>query len=168
MGSFRILSISTLKHNPDIPQYPKMQDQIARLEVLNALAIMKYPQAQAALKQFLKEQNWEVKGLASTVLLGEGDDEVLDMMRTLLGDADPKVHMQAALVLSLWGKDEAAIAVLQAGYPKVDRDTKERILEGLGRIGSPTTIPFLMQIMPEAPQSLRIIAACALIQCINH
>jgi HEAT repeat protein len=60
------------------------------------------------------------------------------------------------------------MAILQKVYPTTDRETKERILEGIGRVGSMQSIPFLVDALDEPFQNLRIIAAAALIQCLNH
>jgi hypothetical protein len=108
-----------------------------------------------------------VAGEASTLLLTEGDDTAAALVETLLQQEDPKVRIQAALVLALWGHGENAIQTLQDAYEKAPRDLKERILEGLGRIGAKKSIPFLIERLHEQSPSLRIIAAAALLQTLN-
>ena len=76
--------------------------------------------------------------------------------------------MQAALILSLWNREESAIQALEEGFALSDCDQKARILEGLGRIGSTRSVPFLINVLKEQSQTLRLIAAMALIQCLNH
>lgn len=165
---FNFLSASKNKHDEDIPQYPEELDQMARLEVLNMLAILKYPKAQIAIKKFLQEKNWGITGLASALLLTEGDETALDIVQALLDDPDFKVRVQAALTLALWGRGENAIETLQNAYPQADRDMKDKILEGLLKVGSANSIPFLVERLKEPSQSTRLIAAAGLLICLNH
>ncbi|HRD55298.1 MAG TPA: HEAT repeat domain-containing protein, partial [Parachlamydiaceae bacterium] len=58
--------------------------------------------------------------------------------------------------------------VLQDFYAQADREMKERILEGIGRIGSSASIPFLVECLKEPFQSLRVIAASSLLQVLYH
>lgn len=162
------LAPSTLKANDAIPNYPEAVNQQVRLEILNMLAILKYPKAQEAIKQFLQERSWGITGMASALLLSEGDDSAVILVKNLLKDANPKVRIQAALILALWEADEEIIGVLQNAYVTADREMKERILEGLGHIGSSSSIPFLVEAMNEPFQTLRLIAASSLLQCLYH
>ncbi|MBS4168933.1 HEAT repeat domain-containing protein [Parachlamydia sp. AcF125] len=167
-GIFKALAVSTIKHAEDIPCYPESVDQSTRLEILNILAIMQSPKAQEAIKHFLKEKRWGISGMASILLLTEGNQEAVEIIENLIQDPDPQIRIQAALVLALWGRGEKAIQTLQTAYPQASRELKEKILEGLGRVGSSTSIPFLIEQLEEPFQSLRIIAASSLLQCLNH
>lgn len=167
-GVFRALVPSNVKHSDIIPQYPKAVNQLARLEVLGLLAMVKYPKAQETIRCFLQEQTWGVTWMAAALLLTEGDDEALVMVRELLKDKDPTVRIQAALLLSLWGRDEAALETLQQAYKGANREKKAHILEGLGNISAYSSIPFLISVLKEPHQTLRVIAACALLQCLNN
>ena len=132
------------------------------------LAILEYPQAANGLINFLQKKNWGVTGISAAVLLTECDESPVDLVKSLLTHPQYKVRIQAALILALWGRDAEAIAVLAQAYPTANRDLKERILEGLGRIGDRSSIPFLTDCLNEPYPSLRVIAACALMQCLNH
>ena len=165
-GLFRALTPSTVKYNETIPNYPEAVNQLARLEILNILAMMHYPKAQQAIKSFLQQKNWGISGLASTLLLTEGDEDAIQLVQALLQDPDQHVKVQAALILALWGQGESATNILLEAYSSVDRELKEMILEGLAKIGAPTTIPFLVEKLQEPSQSLRIIAATALLACL--
>lgn len=167
-GMGRFLAPSNLKPNDVIPNYPEAVNQQVRLEILNMLAILKYPKAQEAIKQFLQERSWGITGMASALLLSEGDDSAIVLVKNLLNDNNPKVRIQAALILALWEADEEIIDVLQNAYLKSDREMKERILEGIGRIGSASSISFLVEAMHEPFQTLRLIAASSLLQCLYH
>ncbi len=167
-GFFKALAPSKISYDETIPNKPEAVNQITRLEVLNILALMNYPQAFEAIKEFLQEKIWGLTGLATVLLLTEGDENAADIVQRLLSDSNQKVRFQAALILALWGQGEDAISVLQQAYKEVDRELKERILEGLGKIGSESSIPFLIDKMQEPYQSLRVIAAAALLECLYH
>jgi len=168
-GIFKALAPSTLTHDDAIPRYPESVDQATRLEILNTLAIMNSKHAFEAIKNFLKERVWGVSGMASILLLTEGDEAALAIIESLIDDPDQQIRIQAALVLALWGGGEKAIRNLEEAYPSASRDVKERILEGLGRVGSDTSIPFLIDKLETEPfQTLRILAAASLLMCLNH
>jgi HEAT repeat protein len=167
-GIFRYLAPSKVKHDEATPQYPEAVNQLTRLEILNVLAIMKYGKAQEAIKKFLQERNWGVTGLAAALLLTEGDEMAVDLVRNLLKDSNQKVRIQAALILSLWGGGEEALSTLEEAYPTVDRELKEHILEGILQVGAPESIPFLIDRLQEPSQSIRIIIAAAFLQCLYH
>lgn len=169
-GIFRTVSPRSLQKAEldDTDTSPEAENQLVRLKLLNQLAIVRYSTAQESIRRFLAERTWGISGLAAALLLTEGDDYAVDLVKELLNDANPKIQLQAALILSLWSREEAAIQTLEQAYWKADRESKEKILEGLGRIGSMHSVPFLIQVLREPSQGLRIIAAMALIQCLNH
>lgn len=146
----------------------EMEDQLLRLEMLNLLAMFKWPQAQEAIKQFLAERSWGVTGAAASLLLTEGDETAVEIVRNLLHDPSAKVRLQAALVLSLWSQEEEAIKTLEQSYSISAQEQKCHIVEALGRIGSMQSLPFLIDLLNEPSQTLRVIAALALIQCLHH
>lgn len=167
-GHFKALLPGKIKHSELIPNLPETVNQLARLEVLNVLAIMKYDQAQQAIRAFLKEKTWGISGMASGLLLTEGDEASVELVKGLLFDRDLKVRVQAGLMLALWGEGSESVAILQDAYKEADRELKEKILEGLGKIGDPSSVPFLVDKIKEPFQTLRIQAAAALLQCVNH
>lgn len=167
-GIFRILSPKAAKASDDEESSPETEDQLARLEILNMLAVMKDPSAQAAIKRFIIERSSSVSGTASALLLTEGDEEAVDIVKQLLKEPNPRIRIRAALLLSLWSRDEAAIKTLQEGYAGADHEMKSHIIEGVGRIGSIHSVPFLIEVLREPSQTLRVVAAMALIQCLNH
>lgn len=165
---FDAVSPSTVRHNPMIPNYPEVANQMVRLEMLNILAMMRYPSAKSAIQSFLRERSWGVTGLSASLLLTEGDEEAIEIVKGLVGDSNPKVRIQAALVLSLWGGDVQTINALKEAYPAAPREVKEQILEGIGKIGLPECLPFLVEKLNEPFQSLRLIAASSILQCLYH
>lgn len=167
-GFFRTLAPSVVKHDDAIPNYPEAINQLVRLNILEILAIVHYPQAQQAVKEFLQERCWGLSGMASALLLTEGDEDAVDLVKVLLQDKEQKVRIQAALILALWGKGEEAIQVLETAYPSADKELKAQILEGIGRVGSTDSLPFLVEQLQEPHQTLRIIAAAAILECLYH
>ncbi len=165
---FRSLAPSKVVHIDQIPNYPAIVDQMTRLELLSLLSVMRYPKALDAVKDFLKNSAWGVSGTAAVTLLQEGDELAFDAVKELLCDKDEKIRIQAALILALVGNEPKAVQVLQEAYTKADREIKIHILEALGHIGDPASIPFLVDVLGEPFQVLRVVAASALIQCLYH
>jgi HEAT repeat protein len=165
---FRLLAKSDLHHREQIPNYPKMVDQMVRLELLNVLAILRHPKAQEAIKAYLKTHTFGVTGVAVAVLMEEGDDEALELAKSLLQDKDVDIRVQAAFILAMMGNDPVAVKVLQEAYPEMAREMKIQILEAIGQVGDRESIPFLIEILKEPFQILRVAAASAMIRCLYH
>jgi HEAT repeat protein len=168
VGLFRAIAPSTVKRNAAVPQLPEGTDQLVRLELLNTLVIVKDPQAEEMIKEFLEKQHWGVSAAASAMLLMEGDDDSVAIVEGLLEDTNPKIRVQAALILAMWGAGEKATDVLVEAYKEADRNMKERILEALGQVGHEKSVPFLVDRMKEQRQTLRIIAAASLLRALYH
>ncbi|MDQ5956348.1 MAG: HEAT repeat domain-containing protein [Candidatus Rhabdochlamydia sp.] len=156
---------SDVIHIEIIPNYPQIVDQLVRLDVLSILHFVQYPKALQLTKDFLQKKDWNLTA-AAAVLLQEGDEKAGELVSSLLDDSDEKVRMQAALVLGLMYRDPIAVDVLQKVYPNADQRIKIIILEALAQIGDASSIPFLLEILKEPFQTLRIVAASALIQCL--
>ena len=165
---FRTLNKSTVRHMDQIPRYPQVVDHLTRLELFSILSMLKYPKALEAVKSFLKKQDFGVTGAAAAILLQEGDDASIFHVQELLQDSDEQVRIQAALLLGVLGRDPLAIDTLIASYAGAGRDLKIHILEALGYIGDPKAIPFLIEVLKEPFQGLRVVSASALIQCLYH
>lgn len=165
-GIFRILAPSQVKFNTLTSNQPELVNQLTRLEVLNVLTINESPYALPAVKHFLSRNHWGITGTASALLLQEGEENAIDLIEALLYDPSQKVRIQAALILAYWGQGDRSIVQLQDCYTRADREIKERILEGLGRVGSKESIPFLVKRLGEPQPTLRMIAASSLLQCL--
>jgi HEAT repeat protein len=168
VGLFRVMINKSPKATEDSLSTPESDNQLLRLELLNLLAILETPGTQEAIRGYLLERSWEISATAAALLLTEGDESAIELVQQLLQDPLPRVRLQAALILSLWSREESAIQVLEEGYANSDWELKAKILEGLGRIGSMRSVPFLINTLKEPSQTLRLIAAMALIQCLNH
>ncbi len=165
---FRSLAPSTLWHTEELANYPYLMDQLIRLDLLSVLSQLRNPKALSAVKQFLQHQRSQVVGAAAYVLLEEGDDEALELVRQLLDERNEKVRFQAAITLALFGRDPKAIHVLQDLYPQLDHAEKLHVLEALAHIGDRSSIPFFIDQLGEPHQTLRVAAASALMQALYN
>ncbi len=164
---FRTIAPSQLSHVEQIPNYPKVVDQMIELDLLAILCMFDERLAMPLVKNFLQSSQWGISSIAMISLLQEGDDEALAIIKKLLNDQNQSIRVQAALVLSLVGADPSAIHVLMELYPEVDREMKVHILEAIAHVGDKTAVAFLLERMKEPFQMLRVVAASALVQCLN-
>ena len=167
-GIFRLLAPNTTRFCEAGIEDPEAINQSVRLDILNIMAVMKYNKAQEAISHFLQQKSWGICGSASALLLTECDESALVLVMNMLDDPRYTIRIQAALILSMWGRDEKAITVLQDAYSSADRRLKEKILEGVGGIGAKSSVPFLVEKLGEPYQALSIIAASSLLQCLYH
>jgi len=165
---FTILAPSLVCHLPQIPQYPTMIDHCVHLEILGKLVILRYPGSEQAIKNFLTHHVLGITYMASVMLLEEGGEGVIDVLRNLMKDPDQNVRIQAALALAFAGEGDEAVCVLQEAYHTMDRNLKVHILEALGYIGNERSVSFLIDLLEEPHQVLKVMAASALIQCVYH
>ncbi|MDJ0651619.1 MAG: HEAT repeat domain-containing protein [Simkaniaceae bacterium] len=164
----KVLAPSKTCHIPQVSQYPTMVDRLTCLEILGMLAVLKHPQAEEAVKSFLTQDVFGITYAASITLLKEGEEGAFEMIRDLLKEEDKTIRVQAALVLALVGGETDAVEILQEAYYLVDRELKINILGALGHIGDKISIPFLLKLLEEPYQTLKVMAASALIQCVYH
>lgn len=165
---FTTLIPSVAKHIAHVPRYPELLDQTTRLNLINILSIVGDKKTKELIQVFLQSQTWGVTSTAAVLLIEEGDLDSFENLRELLTEEDEKTRLQAAFVLSHYGKDVTAIEVLEKAYPKASWEHKLHILEAIGMIGSKKSIPFLLQVMEEPFGLLRTTAASSAIQCLYH
>ncbi|MEM7174513.1 MAG: HEAT repeat domain-containing protein [Chlamydiota bacterium] len=165
---FKSLGPTKLYHIAQIPSYPLTVDQLTRLEMFTLLATLGDDRAEAALRSFLSRPLLGVTYAAANALVEEGGEETFTVLRRLLNDDCALIRVQAALVLALTEREQAAIDTLQDAYAAMDRDMKINILGALGHIGSCNSIPFLLERLEEPYQVLKVVAAAALVQCLYH
>jgi HEAT repeat protein len=144
------------------------ENVFVRLELLNMMAVVHSPLAQPALEAFLLQPNRSINSLACAMLLTEGDDDALQLVGNLLNHHDNRIRCEAAIILALWGRDERVVGILEEQFSSADRDQRERILEGLGRVALRSSIPFLLDKLSLPQPTLRVIAAASLLQCLNR
>jgi HEAT repeat protein len=165
---FQVLAPSQVRHSDQIPNYPEAIDQMTRLNLISLLAIVEDPRAEQAIKSFLQRKSWGITGVAAATLLQEGGEDALDVVRSLVNDSDSNVRLQAMLVLAMMGKDVSVVLDLQKAYIHLDHEKKLHVLEALGRIGHEESYSFLIGVLEEPFQILRVAAAAGLIQSVNR
>jgi HEAT repeat protein len=163
-----ILSPSSVRHIPGVAMYPEIVDLQTRFSLLNQLAICDHPNTEKALKDFLKKPIFGMTFFASNVLVQESSEDALTLIEKLLEEEDEMIKIQAALVLAFLSDDQRALDILYSSYYKVDREIKISILEALGHIGSKKSLPFLLQLLDDPFNIIKVIAASSIIQCIYH
>jgi HEAT repeat protein len=165
---FQVLAPSQIRYVDHIPNYPESIDQMTRLNLVGLLTIVEDPRALTILKDFLQKRSWGITGVAAAMLLQEGDETALEVVRQLLSEEDQNVRLQACLVLAMLGKDESVLSDLQGAYAGADHQKKLHILEALGRMGGGDSYSFFIGVFKEPFPILRVAAAASLIQCLNR
>lgn len=166
-GIFRFVAPSTAGAKEEMPDYPEALNQLTRLQILHRLSMVGHPYAQRALKRFLQDSVFSITGTLTSMAIMEGDKDVLQQVYLLQKDPDKRVAVQAALVLSLWGRDVRSISVLEGSYECADHSMKSMILEAIGRVGHACSLPFLLRTLQEPSEQLRLLSAMALLGCLQ-
>jgi HEAT repeat protein len=164
----RVLSPADTRHVDQTWNYPLMIDSMTQLELLGLLSVLEYPGALDAVKIFLKQGRTGAVGSAAGLLIQTIEEEGIEALKNLLHEDDMDVRIESALMLAIWGKDDAGLEVLIEAYPSLPRERKIQILEAMGQIGHQKAVPFLLKVLREPFHLLRIVAASALMQCIYH
>lgn len=143
------------------------EDLVVRLSMLDAVACVSPEKASVALREYLLAKQQVASGLATMYLLAHGDIGDTAVVRALLHDSEPAVRVQAAMLLALFARDNTVRGVLEEAYAESPRELKEAILEALGALHDRASLPFLVQVLDEPFESLRIIAASSIIRVLN-
>ncbi len=167
-GIWRRVAPSTAFHVRELPHFPKAMDQTVRLEMLKMVLCLAYPGSAQALKNFLKYSVTDVMPFVMSLLLTEGDEEAVHIVRGLMQTEDKQVRSYACLLLALWDNDAEAIKELQRLYYLCSRSMKERLLQGMGEIGDETLIAFFVEQMSRGSMNIKVIAAVSLLQTLNQ
>ena len=166
--AFSLFRENTLRHHPFIDNYPKLIDHLTRLKLISILAVNAPDQALASLKSFLNKPLWGVPAQASLILIEEMPEEALHLLKELLNDSDPKIRIQAALIIATTTQDKSALPVLIEAYPLMSTEFKFYIIEALGQIGDKSSHPFLIETLKSPLQSYRLAASGALLRSLNN
>ncbi|MFN4173807.1 MAG: HEAT repeat domain-containing protein, partial [Parachlamydiaceae bacterium] len=133
-GLIPYLTESRVPHDPAIPNYPEVVDKDLRLQAINLLAIKEYPQAVNAAREFFKDPNWGITAMSLALILTEGDDNAVEIVKSLLNDPDPNVQLQAALILSKWDPEEKVLDLLERHYDRLPMEKKEIVITAIGEL----------------------------------
>ena len=148
---------------------PEAVNQSVRLEILNVLALMKYEKAQAAMKNFLKQQRSDVlTQMSAALMLTEGDEEAVELVKGCCRMRTARCGCRRPSFWHYGAAKKQVIHFLEESYKTAGREEKEKILEGLATIGSPSSISFFLQVLKEPYPILRLIGAYGVVSCLNH
>lgn len=168
IGSFQLIRKNIQKHHPFINNYPKFMNYLTRLKLVSILAVNDAEQTLNSLQSFLKMPLWGIPAQASLVLIEEMPIEAKNILKQLLEDQDPKIRVQAALILASSSQDKSVLPILEAAYPHVPTEIKFYIIDALGHIGDKSTHPFLIELLKSPIQSYKMAASGALIKSLNN
>lgn len=166
-GVFSYVASNCTAHTEGLERVPEMLDLQTRLDLYSMLATCEYHQLHEILQSFLRERTWGITGQTASIMIQEGL-ETLEALRVLLVDPSPTVSLQAAFILAFYSQDQEALKILEKQYTVSSRAIKERILYAIGSIGSQQALPFLVQVLDEPFESIRIAAARAILLCLSR
>lgn len=165
---FPVFRESEVNYLPHIPNYPDLVDATSQLQLLSYLAILQDKRADSLMKTFLERKAWGISGLASSLLMKEGDEDTLEVIGHLLDSQEPSIKIQAALILAFLGKDERAKSVLEKAYFTEAHQYKRHILEALGKVSDASSSAFFLEALEEPFDLIRLSAASSLIQALKR
>ncbi len=143
-------------------------DQRTRFELLNDLALLDPNRALKAARVFLKQKKGAFTAEVSALFLTEGDEAAQEVIEGLLTDEDPDVRLESALILAFWGKEAKILPLLEKAYEGANGPTKKRILQATGQLGMMDAVPFLVKSLFEPHQTLRLVAASAILSSLTN
>lgn len=156
-------------HRLDVPNFPELVNQAARLQLIQTLVIAGWKEeGVAALKKYLNSNEWGIGLYAASCLLREEREKGIEWLLPLLDDDNDNTRLQAALALALWGKDERAKQRLISGYRTAPSRLKPLILEGLSELATVEDLDFLRLALQEPFLSLRCKAASAILAALER
>lgn len=141
------------------------EDARARLDLIQRLAVAKSCRAVELLQQMMRRQLWGVSGSAALLLLEEGWHEAASLIQEQLQKASTRsIQLQAVLALALSeGSRSTTLPLLQL-YGGAQRQEREAILAAIGKVADLRALPLLLEVMETEAPSMRLSAACALLQ----
>ncbi len=167
MGTISYIGPATTIHSPYCAQLPESEDLLVRLELYSMLAACETIPLEEPLKAFLKERTWGISAQSACLMMQEG---LLyeDALRGLLNDTNQEIALQAAFILAFYHQDDEALNVLMRAYNKASRQMKEYILFAVATIGTKEALPFLVEVLNEPFETLRVRAARGILICLYH
>jgi HEAT repeat protein len=107
----------------------------------------------------LMGKDWKSKMMAAYGLSMIARHETIQRIGELLKAAEPKVRKAAAITIGKIRDEKAVPMLISAWGGEIDDEVKKRIVEGLGRIGSPKSLSFLELAISERNPEIREKAA---------
>lgn len=166
-GIFSVIGPTTSRHVAHIARLPETEDLLTRLELYAMISSCSCVDIKESIRIFLKERTWGISGQAACLMMQEGI-LIFDELRDCLKDPNREIGLQAAFLLALNAQDEEALQVLKLAFPTSSRQMKEFIIYAMGTIGAKSMLPFLVEVLNEPFESLRVSAARAILLSLYH
>jgi HEAT repeat protein len=157
IGTISFIGPATGHHVAGISRLPETEDLMLRLELYSMVATCDID-IQKPLRAYLKDRTWGISSQSATLLMQE-NHLFIDELSGLLADDSQEVALQAAFILASYTQDEEALKVLRSAYPTASRQMKEYILYAMSSIGAKSELAFLVEVLNEPFETLRISAA---------
>lgn len=167
VGIISFVGPSVSQHVGSYARLPESEDLFCRLQLYTMISACRTIELKEALKGFLKERTWGISGQTAFLMVQEGL-LFFDELKSLLSEPSREIALQAAFLLALYAQDEDALKVLEQAYPTASRQMREYILYAVGMCRASSAIPFLVKVLNEPFESLRVIAARSLLICLYH
>lgn len=164
VGIISYVGPSTASHAGGIARLPESEDLLCRLELYSILATCDTLSIHEPLKAFLKDRTWGISGQSACLMMQEGlmcFDELSQLLQS-----SPEISLQAAFILAYYAQDDDALKVLINAFNSSPRQMKEYILYAVATIGTKSALPFLVQVLNEPFESLRVSAARGILICL--
>jgi HEAT repeat protein len=155
---------SEIGHVPGVANLPEAMDLMARLRLSHLIRAVGGPLPTEQLARWLDETRWSLSAASAQMLLSEGDAQAAQMVKNILDHANPKVRLQAALVLAIVGKDEEALEHLVQAAQTGDMEIELQVMDAAGSLGSRVFLPFLSKKLADPSPQIRQVAASSLLQ----
>jgi len=165
IGLISVICPSTSHHVSGVARVPETEDLMLRLELYSMVATCGID-IQKPLRNFLKERTWGISGQSALLLMQE-NPLFIEELSKLLKDESQEIALQAAFILASYAQDEEALGILMSAYPKVSRQMKEYILFAMASIGAKSALSFLVEVLNEPFETLRISAARGILLSLN-
>ena len=165
VGVISFVGPSTTSHAGGISRLPESQDLLCRLELYSMLGTCNTVSIHEPLRAFLRDRTWGISGHCACLMMQEGL-MCFDELRTLLNDPCCEISLQAAFILAFYAQDDEALKVLINAFKGESRQMKEYILFAVATIGTKSALPFLIQVLNEPFESLRVSAARGILTCL--
>ncbi len=164
---FPVFKESEQRHHPFIPNLPLVSDQLSRLKLIALLAYQDDPLIIERISEYLETKQWGVSLTASTLVLQELPIQAEHILHKLLDHSSANIRAQVSIILAAINRDHTALDTLYESFDDVNNETKLAIIEAIGNLASTQSIPFLVQQLQNPLASIRLMAAGALLRCIN-
>ncbi|MFY7842840.1 MAG: HEAT repeat domain-containing protein [Rhabdochlamydiaceae bacterium] len=164
--SFIFLAPNQVPCNVYNPGWSDMVNQATKVEVLSILMAQGYTPALDKIRSFLKEEAKYSFYASGRLLLEHGAQTDLTIIKSFLVDPDEEVRVQAALLLSSYEPDSVVLNVFYESFFHLKREKQIQVLEQLGQVGNVESFPFLISLLEQPFESIKIAACSALIRLI--